>query len=394
MNLILFDQSDVRENLMPFSLTRPVSEIRVGILTLREKWNSFSDLSVSILTADYLREKYPTSNFQDPIYVDSSIIADDDFVLNLRKLPVNHTLISEGQILAARCASSDANSWKSLSAISVPKPLMIRRIWNIFQFNGEQIRLDYKRLTQNRRSNPVSDPFTRIYHPENIFVEEGVTIKACTINAETGPVYLGKNSQIMEGAILRGPFALGEGAIVSMGAIIRGDTTIGPFCRVGGEINNSVFFSYSNKAHDGFLGNAVVGSWCNLGAGTTSSNLKNNFKRVKIWNQQLKNYEDTGLQFCGLMMGDHATAAINTSFNTATWVGTGARVIGSEFPPAYIPPFVQGGASGFRIIPKREITDSARRFYELKKMAFLPADKNVLDMAYDLTSDFRNSPLL
>lgn len=379
---------------MPFTLTRPVSEIRVGILTLREKWNLFLDEPISIITADYLREKFLSSDFQDPIYVDSSIIPDDNFLSSLIKLPINHTLISEGQILAARCTIADANSWKSLATVSVSMPVMIKRIWNIFQYNGDQIRKDFKNFIQNRKSNPISDQYTRIYHPENIFLEEGVTLKACTINAEAGPVYLGKNSQIMEGAIVRGPFALGEGAVVSMGAIIRGDTTIGPFCRVGGEVNNSVFFSHSNKAHDGFLGNAVIGSWCNLGAGTTSSNLKNNFKRIKIWNQQLKNFEDTGLQFCGLMMGDHATAAINTSFNTATWVGTGTRVIGSEFPPAYIPPFVQGGASGFRIIPKREVTDSARRFYELKKTEFSPADKNLLDKAYELTSDFRNSALL
>ena len=379
---------------MPFTLTRPVSEIRVGILTLKQKWELISDATVSVLTAEYLKEKFSSAKSEDPIFVDSSILPDDEFVNSLRLLQRNQLLVHEGRMLAARCESSDLSVWKKLSPVSVPMPVCIDRIWNIFQFNGEQIRKDFILLTRGRKSLSDTDPFTRIYNPENVFIEDGVSLKACIINAEAGPVYLGKNSQILEGAIVRGPFALGEGAIVSMGAIIRGDTTIGPFCRVGGEVNNTVFFSHSNKAHDGFLGNAVIGSWCNLGAATTSSNLKNNFKRISIWNQQMKNFEDTGLQFCGLMMGDHATAAINTSFNTATWVGAGARVIGSGFPPAYIPPFVQGGASGFRTIPKREVTDSARRFYELKKAEFSPVDKNLLGNAYELTSDFRNSALL
>lgn len=376
---------------MPFTLTRPVCEIRTGILTIKEKWQSFNGLNISVFTTDHLQEKFASPAVQDPVFVDSSLIPDENFVLSLKTLPADHTLNSQGRILAARYNQAMPSAWKDLKSITISMPARIDRIWNIFQLNGDQIRLDFARLTTGRSSFPISDEFTRVYHPENVFVEEGVTLRACIINAEAGPVYLGRNSQILEGAIIRGPFALGEGAIVSMGTIIRGDTTIGPFCRVGGEINNTVFFSHSNKAHDGFLGNAVIGSWCNLGAGTIASNLKNNFKRISIWNQQLKSFEDSGLQFCGLMMGDHATAAINTSFNTATWVGAGARVIGSGFPPTYIPPFVQGGAEGFRIIPRREVTDSARRFYQLKKTDFSVVEKNLLDNAYALTADLRNS---
>ena len=376
---------------MPFTLTRPVCEIRTGILTIKEKWQSFNGLNISVHTADHLREKFQSAVLQDPVFVDSSLIPDEHLVLSLKTLPADHTLNSQGRILAARSNQASPSAWKDLKSISVAMPASIDRIWNIFQLNGDQIRRDFARLTPGRSSLPIIDEFTRVYHPENVFIEEGVMLRACIINAEAGPVYLGRNSQILEGAIIRGPFALGEGAIVSMGTIIRGDTTIGPFCRVGGEINNTVFFSHSNKAHDGFLGNAVIGSWCNLGAGTIASNLKNNFKRISIWNQQLKSFEDSGLQFCGLMMGDHATAAINTSFNTATWVGAGARVIGSGFPPTYIPPFVQGGADGFRIIPCREVTNSARRFYQLKKTDFSVIEKNLLENAYALTVDLRNS---
>ena len=390
MNIILFDHPETRASLMPFTLTRPVCEIRMGIGTIREKWEWMTGGKVTCLTQDYLKEKYPTQLALENYFIDGSILPDKSFFQQISELASEHCLISSGRILAARTRLTDPALWSQLSFTEVSIPTSIDRLWKIFQLNGEEIRKDFDFLTKGRTSQIVTDPFTRIYNPDQVFIEEGVRVKAAIINAESGPVYLGRNSEVLEGAIVRGPFALGEGARLSMGAIIRGDTTIGPYCRVGGEINNSVFFSHSNKAHDGFLGNAVIGSWCNLGAGTTASNLKNNFKTIRLWNGNSKELESTGLQFCGLMMGDYTTSAINTSFNTATWVGCGARVIGSEFPPSVIPPFVQGGATGFKELTLNEVIESVRRFYELKKATFTSADKNLLEQLHALTLEFRN----
>ena len=376
---------------MPFTLTRPVGEIRLGIGTIREKWEWITGANVSSLTQNHLKEKYPVQTASENYFIDSSVRPDKNFFQLISTLAPEQALKSSGRILAARTRKTDPAHWSTLSVTEVSPPVTIDRLWKIFQLNGEEIRKDFDLLTRGRTSQSLTDPYTKVYNPDQVFIEEGARVKAAIINAENGPVYLGRNSEILEGAIVRGPFALGEGATLSMGAIVRGDTTIGPYCRVGGEINNSVFFSHSNKAHDGFLGNAVIGSWCNLGAGTTASNLKNNFKPIRMWNGASKEMESTDLQFCGLMMGDYATAAINTSFNTATWVGCGARVIGAEFPPSFIPPFVQGGSSGFRELPLREVTESVRRFFELKKATFTNADKNLLQQLHALTSEFRNS---
>lgn len=368
---------------MPFTLTRPIAEIRLGIGTIHEKWKWISGTTVRLFPSDLQNE--------DSCFVDSSVIPDDNFFSFIQNLHQGEALISGDRFLAARTPNTDQSAWKDLKTIEIQMPETVDRLWKIFQLNGREIRRDFHRITKGRSSEMLNDPFTRIYNPADVFIEPGASVKAVIINAESGPVYLGKNSRVLEGAVIQGPFALGEDSVISMSAVMRGDTSVGPYCRVGGEINNSVFFSHTNKAHHGFLGNSVVGSWCNLGAGTSSSNMKNNFKNIRLWDDWSNDFEDTALQFCGLMMGDYATAAINTSFNTATWVGAGARVIGAEFPPTRIPHFVQGGSGGFKAISLQDITESVSRFFNLKKKEFSEFDKKLLAQAFALAAELGNS---
>lgn len=383
VKIILFDHPETKGRLMPFTLTRSVGEIRLGIGTIQEKWEWISGTKVYIKNSPLPEEDF--------CFVDSSLIPDENFFSLIQNLQRGQALTSGGRMLAAYTTESDQSTWSRLKANEVSMPEALDRLWKIFQLAGREIGRDFTRITKGRTSAGTDDPFTKIYNPSGVFVESGAVVKAAIINAEAGPVYLGKNSQVLEGSVIQGPFALGEGSVISMSSVIRGETSIGPQCRAGGEIKNSVFFSHTNKAHHGFLGNAVLGSWCNLGAGSTASNLKNNFKTIRLWDEWSQQYEETGLQFCGLFMGDYATSAVNTSFNTATWVGAGARVLGAEFPPVRIKPFVQGGSAGFKNLPIQEVTESARRFFALKKMEFTESEKNLIEQAFALAAELGNS---
>jgi len=272
-----------------------------------------------------------------------------------------------------------------------PKPFsgtvtLIDQTWRIFQFNAAQIRVDYTLLTSGRKSAGVQDKHTIVYNESNIFVEEGVTIRAAVLNAEDGPIYFGKNSVIQEGALIKGPFALCEGSTVNMGGKMRGDTTVGPFSKVGGEVSNSVIFGYSNKGHDGFLGNSVLGEWCNLGADTNTSNLKNNYENVKLWNYAKGGFTDTGLQFCGLMMGDHSKCGINTMFNTGTVVGVSSNIFGDGFPRNFIPSFSWGGASGFSVYQLKKAYDTAEKAMERSHVVLDDLEKEILAKVFELTA--------
>ncbi|MBK5279679.1 MAG: glucose-1-phosphate thymidylyltransferase, partial [Bacteroidia bacterium] len=266
---------------------------------------------------------------------------------------------------------------------------IIDQVWKIFQLNGSQIREDFKLITKNRKSAGISDKHTRTYSDENIFIEKGVSIKAALLNAENGPIYIGKNSQIHEGAIIRGPFALCEGSHVNMGAKVRGDTTVGPFSKIGGEVSNTVIFGYSNKAHDGFLGNSVIGEWCNLGADTNTSNLKNNFENIKIWNYAKGGFKDTGLMFCGLVMGDHSKCGINMMFNTGTVVGVCANIFGDGYPRTFIPSFAWGGASGFTTFQLNKALETATKAMERRNVLLDAADKEILKQVFEQSSKYR-----
>jgi UDP-N-acetylglucosamine diphosphorylase/glucosamine-1-phosphate N-acetyltransferase len=387
MNLILFDDPVLRLELLPFTFTRPVARIRVGILTIDEKWEKWLDVRSSFRTEEYLQKKFPVRSAYDNLLVNGAVCPDQKLVDAIKALPVGYYLV-QGQILLA--ANQPADEMKQSNIVNYENPVtIIDKKWKIFKENAAQIKSDFKLITAGRKSAPLTDPYTRTYHPENIFLEEGVDIKAATLNAEPGPIYLGKNSVVQEGAVVRGSFALGEGSMLNMGAKVRGDTTIGPFCKVGGEISNSVVFGYSNKAHDGFLGNSVLGEWCNLGADTNSSNMKNTYDSTKLWNHHLNRYENTGMMFCGLMMGDHGKSGINTMFNTATVVDVCCTVFGEGYPRTYIPSFTWGGANGFETNKLDKALETAGRVMERRNIQITEEDKEILTFVFHATKAAR-----
>ena len=388
MNIILFDNK--REEFYPLSLTRPIAEFRLGVLTIKEKWGNYFD-SVLTFSNDYLAEKFNTKKIkEDNIWINSQLLPSKDIVTEIKSLRVGEVLKKESIILAFRnseFSSDELNNVESNSDFS-----FLSSITDIFSLNEEEIIADIalmnlqnnmKSLNEITDSNIKSGKFP-------VYVEEGATIENCYINTSEGPVYIGKNAHIMQGSMLRGPFAICENSVVKMGAKIYGGTTIGPFCKVGGEINNSVFFGYSSKAHDGFLGNSIIGQWCNLGADTNNSNLKNNYDDVKIWNYGSESFLQTGLQFCGLIMGDHSKCGINTMFNTGTVVGVGANIFGSGFPRNFIPSFSWGGKSGFIIHKLEKFFSTAEKVMKRRSIPFTDIDKQVLLEVYNMTKRYRN----
>lgn len=389
MNVILFDDPSIRQDLSPFTLTRPVSEIRVGILTITEKWEKHLKEKATFQTVNYLQEKYATKNSSDNVLVNGAVCPDEQLVKAINELSDGHGLSKNGILVAARSANA---SIENIQQTEYPGEVtLIDQVWKIFQYNGAQIKSDFDLLTKGRKSSDLNDTHTITYGEvgKDIFIEEGASIKAAILNAENGPIYLGKNTQVQEGSLIRGPFALCEGSHVNMGAKIRGDSTVGPYSKVGGEISNSVIFGFSNKGHDGFLGNSVIGEWCNLGADTNTSNLKNNYENVKIWNYKKGGFKDTGLQFCGLIMGDHSKCGINTMFNTGTVVGIGCNIFGDGFPRTFIPSFAWGGAAGFTTFQLNKMLDTAGKVYERRNKALEDFDKKILQHLFESTATNR-----
>lgn len=384
MNAILFDDPIIRINLLPFTYTRPIGNIRVGILTIDEKWEKWLGTKPSFQTAGYLETKFPKKSTDDNLLINGAVCPDEKLVDTIKALPAHYFLVQDQFLIAARNPQEDMNS---RNTIQYDSPFtVIDRPWKIFRENGAQIKVDFKRITAGRTSAGITDKHTIVYGEENIFVEPGVQMKAAVINAENGPVYLGKNSIIDEGAIIRGTFALCEEGHINMGAKMRGDTTVGPYCKVGGEVSNSVLFSYSNKAHDGFLGCSVVGEWCNLGADTNTSNLKNTFDNVKLWSHAENSFINTGLQFCGLMMGDHSKCSINTMFNTGTVIDVSSNVFGVGFPRNYIPSFTWGGAGGITTYQLEKALQTARKAMERRDKVLDDTEKNILEHVYGMTA--------
>jgi UDP-N-acetylglucosamine diphosphorylase/glucosamine-1-phosphate N-acetyltransferase len=390
MNLLLFDEPDIRSQLLPFTFTRPVSGIRIGILTLAEKWEKWLTLSSSFLTENYLADKFTATRTDDNLLINGALCPDEKLVNALKKLAPNSCLMQNGVRLALRSSTGTMDSFISATPIDYTEPVvLIDQVWKIFQYNAAQLKLDYTLLTQGRLSAGVTDKHTIVYNEQNVFVEEGVQIRAAILNAKDGPIYLGKNAVVQEGAIIKGPFALCEGSTVNMGAKIRGDSTIGPYSKVGGEISNSVIFGFSNKGHDGFLGNSVLGEWCNLGADTNTSNLKNNYENVKIWNYAKGGFKDTGLQFCGLMMGDHSKCGINTMFNTGTVVGVSANIFGDGFPRTFIPSFAWGGASGFTTFQLNKALHTAEMVMSRRNQKLDEKEIKILSHLFTVTAGNR-----
>lgn len=389
MNLILFDDPSIRQDLSPFTLTRPVAEIRVGILTITEKWEKRLNTRASFHTVDYLVEKYKVKSTDDNLLVNGAVCPDDNLVKVINALKKEEALSKNGILIAAQTKSTSFDNVKVTEYKN--EITLIDQVWKIFQFNATEIKNDFTLITLGRKSKLLNDPHTKIYGEvgKDIFIEEGASIKAAVLNAENGPIYIGKDAQIQEGALIRGPFALCEGSHVNMGAKIRGDSTVGPFSKVGGEISNAVIFGFSNKGHDGFLGNSVIGEWCNLGADTNTSNLKNNYENVKIWNYKKGGFKDTGLQFCGLIMGDHSKCGINTMFNTGTVVGVGCNIFGDGFPRTFIPSFTWGGAAGFSTFQLNKMLDTAEKVFERRGKKLENVDKKILQHLFETTGSNR-----
>jgi UDP-N-acetylglucosamine diphosphorylase/glucosamine-1-phosphate N-acetyltransferase len=384
-NIILYDVAEVREDLLPLTFTRPIANIRFGILTIAEKWQRAIDAQFSFATADYLSVKYPLNeiNSETDIYIAGHICPNAQLVDAILSLAPGEGL-TQGGTLIAHCGKKTGSCKEFEGSI-----LKIEKLSDIFMLNESAFNADFDVVTAGRTSQPLSDTCTVIGDRSKIFIEPGATLEAVTLNVKNGAVYIGPNAEIMEGTCVRGPLALCEHATINMGSKIYGATTIGPWCKVGGEINNVVMIGYSNKGHDGFLGNAVIGEWCNLGANCVSSNLKNDYSEVKQWNYRESRFLRTGLQFCGLVMGDHTKAGINTMFNTATVVGVGCNIFGAGFPRTFIASFSEGGASGFIDGPPTKFFAIARRVMARRHVELTDADIDIFNAIYAIVDKYK-----
>ncbi len=391
MNLVLFD-SENRESLLPLNFFRPSADLRVGLITIAEKWAMEMQTPFSFLAPDYLRGKYPQNNAKVSLYVNGQLLPNEALISAINNLHLDQGLYADGILLAARTNHiSDISKIQNYISDKVnfeSNFSLIRQVSDIFILNAQEMELDFSRLTKGRISAPINATNTIIGN--RIFLEEGAKINASVINTETGPVYIGKNAEVMEGSLIRGPFGMMEDSVVKMGAKIYGATTVGPHCKVGGEISNVVFQAYSNKGHDGFLGNSVIGEWCNIGADTNASNLKNNYAHIKVWNYATKRFINSGLQFLGLIMGDHSKCGINTMFNTGTVVGVCANVYGSGFPRNFVPDFAWGGAnSGFTTHQLTKVYETAKIMMGRRNVMLTDEDKAIIADVFKQTTQHR-----
>ncbi|QHI38898.1 hypothetical protein IMCC3317_42980 [Kordia antarctica] len=389
MNYILFDGT-VRNALLPFTYTRPVADIRVGILTIREKWETYLGGTTTTITEDYLSEKYPMVELEENVMINASFLPNAELTAMIQDLSAKQAIFCGDEIIAFHATDEqDEVDFETYEVISYEATcLRIENTWDIFSKNAEAIQADFNLITRDRTSQPI--PATvNVIAPENIFIEEGATLNFCTLNASSGPIYIGKNAEIMEGSVVRGALAMCENSVLKLATKIYGATTLGPFCKVGGEVNNSVLMGYSNKGHDGFLGNSVLGEWCNIGADSNNSNLKNNYAPVRLWSYETENFAKTGLQFCGLMMGDHSKCGINTMFNTGTVVGVNANIFGSGFPRNFVPSYSWGGASGFTTYLTKKAFEVCKVVMSRRKIEFTEQDEAILTHVFEETKKWR-----
>lgn len=392
MKNIIASDCGLHKRMLPLSYTRPIAGIRTGILTNAERWEKLSGQSVSYATEKYLSKKFGCLASEINLVINGSVIADKklaEAVLNLEK----GSLVKNGMAIAAIIKGVGNN----YTLDTLPQPIMEYpnevlfndEIYHVFGHAGQAIAIDFELITENRKTQFLSATNTIIgSHP--VFAEEGVRAEAAIFNTEAGPVYLGRDSEVMEGSMVRGPFSLGEHSVLKMGAKIYGPTVIGPQSKVGGELNNVVILGFTNKAHDGFLGNSVIGEWCNLGADTNNSNLKNNYAKVKLWSYEHERFMNTDLQFCGLIMGDHSKCGINTMFNTGTVVGVSANIFGAGFPRYFIPSFSWGGASGVQVFQLNKAFEVAEAAMGRRNMFPDDDDKEILSHIFELSKPYRN----
>ena len=390
MNYILFDGT-VRNALLPFTFTRPVADIRIGILTIREKWENYLATTTTTLTEEYLSEKYPMVELEENIMINASFLPNNILSEMVKNLESNQAIFKGEEVIAF--FTNDSQEEVDFDAYEIIEfnqdCLRLEHTWDIFAKNDAAIREDFELLTEDRKSQPIPKS-VNVISPENIFIEEGAKLEFVTLNASTGPIYIGKNAEIMEGSVIRGPFALCESGRVKLASKVYGATTVGPYSVIGGEVSNSVLMGYSNKGHDGFLGNAVLGEWCNIGADSNNSNLKNNYEEVKLWSYETENFAKTGLQFCGLMMGDHSKCGINTMFNTGTVVGVSTNIFGAGFPRNFIPSFSWGGNAGFTTYLTNKAFQTAKIVMARRNIEFTDEDAKILEHVFETTKKWRN----
>lgn len=394
-NVILFD-SDARENLLPLTFTRPVAELRVGILTISQKWAKRLNAEVSYITQDYLTKKYPIKIASDNTVINGSTLPSPYLIRLIEQLEFNEALLKDGELIAARLNEAQFENLindeeiEELQGFDVEDTpfRQITQPWELFVHNGDEIKEDFDLLTKERTSQSISAT-NQVINAAQVFVEEGAQIECAILNASAGPIYIGKDATIMEGAIIRGPFALGNNAVVKLGAKIYGPTTVGPYSKVGGEVSKSILLGYSNKSHDGYLGNSVLGEWCNLGAGTSVSNLKNNYTPIKLWNYKAERFLPTGQQFCGLIMGDHSKCGINTMINTGTVIGVSANVFGAGFPRNFIPSFSWGSTNGFSTYTTTKAFETANLVMQRRKVELSKNDIAIMEHISKQTAKFR-----
>lgn len=389
MNYILFDGT-VRNALLPFTFTRPVADIRIGILTIREKWEKYLGTTTTTLTEEYLSEKFPMVEMEENVMINAAYLPNDVLSEMVAGLEANQAIVKGDEVIAFFTKDTQEEvDFDTYEIIEYNQDcLTVEHTWDIFAKNDAALREDFELITEGRHSQPIPKS-VNVLNPENVFIEDGAKLEFVTLNASTGPIYIGKNSEIMEGSVIRGPFALCEGAQVKLASKVYGATTVGPESRIGGEVNNSVLMGYSNKGHDGFLGNSVLGEWCNIGADSNNSNLKNNYEAVKLWSYETGGFEKTGLQFCGLMMGDHSKCGINTMFNTGTVVGVSANVFGSGFPRNFVPSFSWGGASGFTTYITKKAFETAKIVMSRRHVEFTDQDAAILNHVFEETKKWR-----
>jgi len=392
-NVIFFDDNEVRKQLLPFTYTRPVALLRLGITTIEEKWRAMlGEANYSYLTVPYLKKKFPLKARRSRnLMVAGHVIPTPALAQQVLALQHGEALMVGEQLIAFNGSAHDFDA-RHFDHVVYPddKPIMVLHLYDIFENNGAVLTQDFDRLTHRRHSQPLDDSNTVIGDVKRIFVEKGATVQGAMLNTTGGPIYIGKNVEVMEGACIRGGFAACHDAKVRIGAKVYGAVTLGPHCKIGGEVENSVFIGYSNKAHEGFLGDAVIGEWCNIGGGTTASNLKNDYSEIKLWNYASKRFERTGLQFCGLFLGDHSKIGVNCMINTATVVGVGVNIHGAGFPRNFVPSFQEGSShAGFKNVPLDVFLTIAERVMARRNIALTDVDRAIYKAIYNISDRYK-----
>ena len=392
INVIFYDLPRVHADLLPMTFTRPVADFRIGITTIREKWAMMlpQDCRYGYRTVGFLVKKYKAEEIDDNLFIAGNVVPNPTLVEEVLRLEIGEALFKGDDFIAYRGVSPDMHADNYMKKEYNGECLVLHYLFDIFLNNGAVIKQDFEMITKGRTSCALSASNTVIGNPDLVFVEEGAYVEGAFLNTNGGPIYIGKDAQVMEGSCVRGPMALCEHSNINMGSKIYSDTTIGPWSKVGGELNNVVVFGYSNKAHDGFLGNAVIGEWCNIGAGTNASNLKNDYSKIRVWNYPDHTFMRTDLQFCGLIMGDHSKVGINCMFNTATVVGVGVNIHGSGFPRTFIPSFSEGSpVGGFADVQLKKFFDIANRAMARRGLLLTDLDYEIFEEIYKIADTYK-----